>query len=694
MYCLRIFIALSGVIVFPWLTGQAVLSIPLILGVVAAGLSDLDDRITGRLRNLLITLICFFTASASVELLFPYPWLFAFGLLFSTCGFILIGSLGQRYSTIAFGALLIALYTMLGHSDQNHWYTQPTQLVLGALWYNIVTLVFYLFIPIRPIQDNLSRCFEQLAIYLEAKSTFFDPDEENHFTAQKINIAMVNKTLVEVSNLTKTSLMSRLKSDRGQKSTRKMLSFFFIAQDIYERTSSAHVDYQKLSEKFRYSDVLFRFQRILMQQSMACTQIADAILARQQYTHNPYFERSFKHLENTLNLLKQEYPQEKYLVYSMQSLLTNLRSIDRLLVSFDETAIQEPVVSLKENLLQEDQSMSVRSIWIRITQNLTAQSPLFRHSVRMSIVLLTGYLIAQLTKMPNAYWIMLTSLFVCQPNYSATKYRLKMRLIGTFAGVLASLPIIYFIPSTQGQILLIIISGVLFFSFRSIQYAYATSFITLMILLSFNVLDKGFVVPFRLLDTLIGCTIAWAAVHLIWPDWQFRKLSVMTQKITNANCQYLSTIQEQYHTGKNDHLAYITARDFAHTCDSEMASVVSNMTVEPKVNKELLDRVFRLICLNHTLLGYISALGAHRTKISSDHLALFDESVQTIIAYLQTSFSTQTSATIDQTLIKKISEQIPHTEEHPEWQIFQQINLILELLPELTQLLHEVNQEP
>ncbi len=41
-----------------WL-GDVKLTIPLTLGMVAAALTDLDDRLAGRLRNLIITLICF-----------------------------------------------------------------------------------------------------------------------------------------------------------------------------------------------------------------------------------------------------------------------------------------------------------------------------------------------------------------------------------------------------------------------------------------------------------------------------------------------------------------------------------------------------------------------------------------------------------------------------------------------------------
>lgn len=71
LYYARIFIALCGTTAFPWWLGDVKLTIPLTLGMVAAALTDLDDRLAGRLRNLIITLFCFFIASASVELLFP-----------------------------------------------------------------------------------------------------------------------------------------------------------------------------------------------------------------------------------------------------------------------------------------------------------------------------------------------------------------------------------------------------------------------------------------------------------------------------------------------------------------------------------------------------------------------------------------------------------------------------------------------
>ncbi len=112
---------------------------------------------------------------------------------------------------------------------------------------------------------------------------------------------------------------------------------------------------------------------------------------------------------------------------------------------------------------------------------------------------------------------LLTSLFVCQPNYNATRHRLKLRIIGTLVGIAIGIPVLWFVPSLEGQLELLVITGVLFFAFRNVQYALATMFITLLVLLFFNLLGEGFEVALhRVIDTLIGCAIAWAAVSYIW----------------------------------------------------------------------------------------------------------------------------------------------------------------------------------
>ena len=95
---------------------------------------------------------------------------------------------------------------------------------------------------------------------------------------------------------------------------------------------------------------------------------------------------------------------------------------------------------------------------------MSPESALFRHAVRMSLVLCAGYAFIQFTGLQHGYWILLTSLFVCQPNYNATRHRLALRIIGTLVGVALGLPILWLVPSLEGQLALIVITGAQFWN--------------------------------------------------------------------------------------------------------------------------------------------------------------------------------------------------------------------------------------
>lgn len=694
LYNVRIFIALCGTTLFPWWIGEVKLTIPLTLGVVAAALTDLDDRLTGRLRNLAITLVCFFIASASVELLFPWPPLFALGLTVSTIGFILLGGLGQRYATIAFGALLIAIYTMLGVTLYDHWYLQPLFLLAGAVWYNLLTLSGHLIFPIRPLQDNLARSYEQLARYLELKSRLFDPDLEDESQAPLYDLALANGQLVATLNQTKVSLLTRLRGDRGQRGTRRTLQYYFVAQDIHERASSSHIQYQTLRDQFRYSDVMFRFQRMLSMQAQACQKLSRAILLREPYQHDAHFERAFMHLDAALDRVRASGASDEQ-INALGFLLNNLRAIDAQLATIESVQTTAPAGSNTETLLADDRLGGLNDIWLRLRRNMSPESALFRHAVRMSLVLCAGYAFIQFTGLQHGYWILLTSLFVCQPNYNATRHRLALRIIGTLVGVAIGLPVLLLVPSIEGQLVLIVLTGVLFFAFRNVQYAHATMFITLLVLLCFNLLGEGFEVALpRIIDTLIGCAIAWAAVSFIWPDWKFRNLPRVLDRAMNANCRYLDAILEQYHQGRDNRLAYRVARRDAYNRDAELASVVSNLSTEPRADGAQRETAFRLLCLNHTFTSYISALGAHREKLSNpDILALLDDAVCYVDDALHHTPADEHRV---QKSLTSLQSRIQHLEpraDSKEPLVLQQIGLLLALLPEICRLQQRVHAQ-
>ena len=697
MYNVRMLIAFVGTAFVPYLLDFQLATIPLTLGVVAAGISDIDDRFSVRIMNLIYTYIGFFITAASVQLLFPYPFAFAFGLIASCIGWILLGSLGRRYATIAYGCLVVSVYTMLGVHLFEDWYLQPALLVIGAAWYGLISTISFLLFPVRQLQDQLSASYNALGSFLYAKSNLFDVDMTASSHQQSmIDLALENGKLITLFNNLRVALVTRLKGDRGQKDTRRSLQYYFVAQDIHERADSAHIDYQKLAKLFQHSDILFRFQRILTIQGKACQDLAQCILNRTRYTHNKRFQHSFENLRLSLEKLREDNIYDQVRVNALFALYQNLKSIDAQLQNLEtERDLQLINTQQTEHQLKDDDLKGWNDIFVRVKQHLTPESVLFRHAVRLSIVLFIGYIFIQVTNIAYGYWILLTALFVCQPNFNATKRRLYLRIVGTLIGIIVGLAIIYFIPSLEGQLVMLVLSGVLFFELRSKQYAQATAFITILALINFNLDGSAFAAGFpRFIDTLIGCALAWFGVSFIWPDWKFRRLPRTIQRSIEAQCNYLTEVVQQYHEGKNNALNYRVVRRAAHNTDAEVASLISTLATEPNIDPTQKSLAFEFLCLSHTFLSYIAALGAHRAQIHDQEvLALLDQALDDIKGTLLRDEVPDLSA---QNMLQTIRQRLStHDEGDPKSLIIlQQLSLMFGILTRLSMLKQSLSHEP
>ncbi len=697
MYNVRMLIAFVGTAFVPYLLDFQLATIPLTLGVVAAGISDIDDRFSVRIMNLIYTYIGFFITAASVQLLFPYPFAFAFGLIASCIGWILLGSLGRRYATIAYGCLVVSVYTMLGVHLFEDWYFQPALLVIGAAWYGLISTISFLLFPVRQLQDQLSASYNTLGSFLYAKSNLFDVDmTASSYQQSMIDLALENGKLITLFNNLRVALVTRLKGDRGQKDTRRSLQYYFVAQDIHERADSAHIDYQKLAKLFQHSDILFRFQRILTIQGKACQDLAQCILNRTRYTHNKRFQHSFENLRLSLEKLREDNIYDQVRVNALFALYQNLKSIDAQLQNLEtERDLQLINTQQTEHQLKDDDLKGWNDIFVRVKQHLTPESVLFRHAVRLSIVLFIGYIFIQVTNIAYGYWILLTALFVCQPNFNATKRRLYLRIVGTLIGIIVGLAIIYFIPSLEGQLVMLVLSGVLFFELRSKQYAQATAFITILALINFNLDGSAFAAGFpRFIDTLIGCALAWFGVSFIWPDWKFRRLPRTIRRSIEAQCNYLTEVVQQYHEGKNNALNYRVVRRAAHNTDAEVASLISTLATEPNIDPTQKSLAFEFLCLSHTFLSYIAALGAHRAQIHDQEvLALLDQALDDIKGTLLRDEVPDLSA---QNMLQTIRQRLStHDEGDPKSLIIlQQLSLMFGILTRLSMLKQSLSHEP
>ncbi|KAA8731676.1 TIGR01666 family membrane protein [Acinetobacter qingfengensis] len=689
IYCVQIFIVLSGTTLGLFFLNYEQWIVPVTLGAIAAALTDFDDRLVMRLRNLLYVCILFFVVSSILEFLFPYKLLFILYLSLNSAALILLGGLGQRYATISFGAVLLSIYTMFGLGEHHVWYIQPLCFVVGAIWYGISSIIFYLIKPTQAVQDNLCQSFIAIADLLRSKAQLFDPDHRDQVEALLYAMSLKNATVVQNLNQTKASLLTRLKAARANHKMIHWLNLYFFAQDIHEQASSNYLHYEQIQQNFSRTDVIYRIQKNIRLLACACEDLAQSILQNKSFEVQHELTAPLENLTLSMQDWIRQNP-DNLEVKNLQLILNNLKSLYTELHSFQKNSppVQNRYQQHIDNLnLLDDDIQGWHDLWLKLKQHLTPQSALFRHAVRIAFVFALGYVISLLPFARNGYWILLTSLFVCQVSYFATKSRLIMRTVGTLLGVLIGVPVLYFIPSIEGQLLLTIICGVYFFYLRSKKYAIATLMATLMVLLIFNLKGAGYSIIFpRIIDTLLGCLIAWFAVSVIWPDWNFRNISRTINKSSMATMTYFSAVVQQHQSGKNNSMAYRKARRAAHNAQTELSSMISSLSTEPHPDQHLVHNAFRYLVYSHSQLSYISALGSHRQQVTDTK----------ILQLLLWTEQTLNQAMLDERHLseREIFHQLQEIQQlnsqqqlSEHWQlVLKQISLLLETLPELLRL--------
>ncbi|WP_246750395.1 YccS/YhfK family membrane protein, partial [Xanthomonas citri] len=113
-YGLRVFIALAVAMGVCWHWQQLTAVPALFLGAIASAIAETDDNWLGRIKSVLLSLLCFAAAAAAVVVLFPYPLPFVLGMALATFSLTLLGALGERYASIAQATVALSIYAMIG----------------------------------------------------------------------------------------------------------------------------------------------------------------------------------------------------------------------------------------------------------------------------------------------------------------------------------------------------------------------------------------------------------------------------------------------------------------------------------------------------------------------------------------------------------------------------------------------------
>ncbi|KAG1464494.1 hypothetical protein G6F57_013561 [Rhizopus arrhizus] len=343
-YGLRVFIALTAAVAACWQL-DALTALPgVFLGIIASAIAETDDNWWGRTKAVLLSLLCFCIAAASVIWLFPWPWVFIGALALSTFGLTLLGALGERYASIAQATVTLAIYTMIGleqhgASDLHSALDAVSHLLAGAVWYGLLSILWTALFANRPVRERVARLYQELGRYLQLKAALFEPVREADLQRRQLDLAEQNRRVVGALNEAKTAILARFgRSGRPCVNSGLYLRLYYMAQDFHERASSSHYPYGALVAAFFHSDVLYRCQRLLDLQGQACARLGEAIRLRRPFVYGENNQQAGRDLADALAYLRdQQRPQWQRLLGSLDLLVHNLRSIERRLLDAERS---------------------------------------------------------------------------------------------------------------------------------------------------------------------------------------------------------------------------------------------------------------------------------------------------------------------------------------------------------------------
>ncbi|WP_238388472.1 FUSC family protein [Christiangramia aestuarii] len=522
---------------------------------------------------------------------------------------------GFRASLVTFSGLLAVVLSFANLSSDLEIWQKSLLIAGGGIWYLLVSVLWYLLKPERATEQLLAETMELTADYLRLRAKLLQSDSDID-EIQKQLFQSQNE-LNEHHESLRELLISSRKSSGSSGYARKRLLIFIDLVDLLELAMANPTDYEQLKKALRDdTDILKVYGQFNLSMARQLESIGLVMHKNNELPVNK-IPKQLEELEDRLlefrnNIDIGERREEMLLLrnlYDYQSRQAQkINNIDRILRNLEnKRKLFYKEKEVREFLTQQEYSFKT------LLANLNFKSAIFRHSLRLAIVVLIGYLIGSYFSVQNSYWILLTIVVIMRPNYGLTKQRTRKRIIGTLIGGGIAVGIVFITQNTMVYAILGILSLTLAFSLIQRNYTNAAIFITLSIVFIYALLQPDVlkVIQFRIVDTLIGAGLAAFGNLLLWPKWESQGINGIIATSLNSNMDYLAAIDEYYHKKDKLPLSYKLSRKRAFLDMGALSGAFQRMTQEPKSKQKQLSLVYEIVGLNHTFLSALASLGTY-----------------------------------------------------------------------------------
>jgi uncharacterized membrane protein YccC len=252
----------------------------------------------------------------------------------------------------------------------------------------------------------------------------------------------------------------------------------------------------------------------------------------------------------------------------------------------------------------------------KLQANLSLNSTVFRHAVRLAICLGAGDALGRAISLQRTYWIPMTIAIVLRPDFTATQSRGVLRIAGTLAGLALATVMFHFIHT--GPVSDIVLMGVFMFLLRWVGpanygiFVIALSALVVLLAAATGVPPREVIVA-RAVNTSIGGLMA-MIVYAAWPTWEKTQVGKALAEMIDAYREYFDAVMTALSGGDRSALDPVRLKSRRTRTNAEAS--VDRLAGEPGVEPDLLHRLHAILVSSHSFVHAAMALEAalYRTE--------------------------------------------------------------------------------
>lgn len=575
----------------------------------------------------LVTIVSFIKGYLNFDLwlLLPVLGIITFAIAF-------ISVYGFRASLISFSGLMALVLSYARDSEGLEIYQYAVLIGLGGLWYLLLSKIWHRINPRAETEEFLSETYSLTAEFIETRGKLVNPKEDRENLQDNL-LKLQSKLTKNHETLREILILSRKTSGLSDYQDKRLLIFAQLIE-MLETAVANPVNYDRMDVLFNdHPQYIKRFQDLIFEMSYQLRAISEAGNNKRKLPKNDTIKQCFDSIRRDIALLRETQYYGEYLMLQnfleyQEKQFEKLKVIKRLLGDSDIADI-DFIDRKKAKRFIEPQDYDPKLL----LSNFNFKSHIFRHSLRLTATVMIGYALGSIFAFQNPYSILLIIIVIMRPSYGLTRNRAKDRLIGTLIGGAIAFGLVFLIQDPYAFGIMGVISLVIAISLVQKNYKASATFITLSAVFIYAILspDVMNLIKFRMLDTIVGVGLSYAAMRWLWPTWEFDDIKKSIENSVRANKEFLYKITEYYQLKGIIPTSYNIARKEAFLETSNLSSAFQRMTQEPKSKQREMDKVYELVVLNHTFLTSLASLSTYiknyKTTEASDRFIAATEKI-------------------------------------------------------------------